>query len=159
MFRPRVIALVLLFLAAATGLRAEYVFLKDGSIHQGKITSDTAAGVTMQMKNGAVKTFYRNNIIRILYTDIYMGKHFIRLNTGEMLEAYQVDEDSDTYTFRKDLSRPEEFTVKRSNVLFMTRTNPTGLVGRPSLSEIRLKILRPVMRPRRGFGIHLRSLR
>jgi hypothetical protein len=149
MYRTRVLALVIFFLAGATGLHAEYVFLKDGSIHQGKITNDTAAGVTLQLKNGTARTFYRNNIIRILYTDIYMGKHFIRLNTGEMLEAYQVDEDSETFTFRKDLSKPEEFTVKRSNVLFMTRTNPTGLVGRPSLSEIRLTWLAPFQTPRR----------
>ncbi len=148
MFYLRVAAILIILLAGAICARAEYVFLKDGTIHQGKITADTAAVVTMQLKNGAMKTFYRNKIIRILYTDIYMGKHFIRLNTGEMLEAYQVDEDSETYTFRRELNKAEEFTVKRSNVLFMTRTNPTGLEARPNLSEIRLTWLAPFQAPR-----------
>ncbi|HOD15411.1 MAG TPA: hypothetical protein PLA65_05245 [Spirochaetota bacterium] len=145
-FKSAIILIILL--AGAICAHAEYVFLRDGSIHQGKIINDTAAVVTMQLKNGTVKAFTRNNIIRILYTDIYMGKHFIRLNTGEMLEAYQVDEDSETYTFRRELNKAEEFTVKRSNVLFMTRTNPTGLEARPNLSEIRLTWLAPFQTPR-----------
>lgn len=149
MYKLRMVLMMGILLADATYLRAEYVFLKDGSIHEGKIINDTAAAVTMQPKQGgAVKKFNRTQVMRILYTEIYLGKHFIRLNTGEMIEAYQVDEDSENLTFRKDLTSPQEFTIKRSNVLFMTRTNPTGLEGKPNLKEITLTWIAPFQAPR-----------
>ena len=65
-FKSAIILIILL--AGAICAHAEYVFLKDGSIRQGKIANDTAAVVTMQLKNGTVKTFTCNNIIRILFS-------------------------------------------------------------------------------------------
>jgi hypothetical protein len=38
-----------------------------------------------------------------------------------------VDEDRANYTFRMELYNPEEFTLKRSDVLFMAEKNPSGL--------------------------------
>jgi hypothetical protein len=71
MCRTRVLALVILFFACATCLHAEYVFLKDGSIHQGKITSDPGAAVTV---SASVSNFW----INYLYVGLDVG--YARMN-------------------------------------------------------------------------------
>ena len=51
----------------------------------------------------------------------------VRLTDGSSFTAYLAFEDTDAYTFRKDINRPEEFIVQRKQVLFMARSNPTDL--------------------------------
>ena len=65
--------------------------------------------------------------MRILYTKLKMGKIFIQKRDGEGIVAFIVDEDQETYTFRKELYQPEEFTLNRGDVLFMAEKNPSGL--------------------------------
>lgn len=117
-------------------LSAEYVFTKDGSIIQGKIISDSKDYITITTPDKKSKTITRNNIIRILYTELYMGKIFVNLIDGSVIEVYMVDENQNSYTFRKELYKPEEFVVKREDVLFTTRTNPVGLKGEPDTDSI-----------------------
>jgi len=124
-------------------LRGEYVFLKDGKILKGTISGETAANITLQKSGGSREIIPRENIMRILYTELYMGKVFVQKTDGKGIACYMVDEDRTTYTFRNDINSPTEFTLLRDQVLFIARRNPSGLQGAPSTDSIRLKWLPP----------------
>jgi len=127
--KTNILLIIFFVFITSTALFAEYVFLKDGSIVKCRIESETKSSITARLADGKQVTFIPKNIIRILYTELYMGKIFVNKTDGTVLEVYMVDEDQTTYTFRKDLYKPEEFTVKRDEVLFTTRKNPSGLTG------------------------------
>ncbi len=122
---------------------SEYVFLKDGSILKGNIVADLADSVKIKLKSGKYRTISRGSVMRILYTEIYMGKIYVRKVDGRGVSCYMVDEDRDSYTFRKELYKPQEFTLRRSQVLFMARGNPAGLEGKASTKSIDLKWFSP----------------
>jgi hypothetical protein len=124
-------------------VQAEFVFLKNGSIIEGKIVADAADSVTVKDKENKVRTIPRNSIMRILYTSLKMGKIYIQKRDGEGIVAFMVDEDRDSYTFRKDLYKPEEFKLERSDVLFLAEKNPSGLKGVAEADSISLKWLPP----------------
>jgi hypothetical protein len=94
--------------------------------------------------------------MRILYTELYMGKVYIRLTTGKVLDGYMVDEDQTTYTFRKELYRPEEFTLPRSKVMFLVRSNPTDLEAKADRRYIALKWSAPFVTPK-SFNIYAQA--
>ena len=118
---------------------AEFVFLKDGSILTGKIESESPVAINFLANDGKKHILNPKNIMRILYTDLYMGKILINKIDGTVLEAYMVDEDQTSYTFRKDLYKPVEFTIKRDEVLFTARKNPVSLTGQAEGESISLK--------------------
>lgn len=129
-FAAAVTAAALMTCAAVSRARAEVVFLRDGRIVEGKILNETPAAVTVKKSDSSVTVYARGAVLRILYTQVYMGKVYINKTDGKVLEAYIVDEDQDSYTVRMDINKPQEFTIKRVDVLFMVRKNPTGLNGR-----------------------------
>ena len=132
---------LLLGSALALPLGAEFVFLKTGEIIEGKIVSDSAKAVMLQTNEKKPLTVQRDDIMRILYTKLKMGKVFIQKRDGEGVVAFIVDEDQESYTFRKELYQPEEFTLNRGDVLFMAEKNPSGLkvygeIGTDSVSLV-----------------------
>lgn len=127
-------------------LKAEFVFLKDGSIIEGTIIHDAKETTTLRKKNGQEKIIKRIDIMRILYTKLYMGKIYVQKRSGEGLEAYMVDEDQETYIFRKQLYKPDEFILKRKDVLFISQKNPSGLSGKAETDSVRLEWLPPYNR-------------
>jgi fibronectin type 3 domain-containing protein len=106
---------------------AEYIFLKDGSILTGKIEYETATAVSFLKNDGKRLLVEPKNILRVLYTELYMGRVYVQKIDGKGLEVFMVDEDQEYYTFRHELYKPEEIRIKRTDVLFMARKNPTGL--------------------------------
>ncbi len=140
----------------ASPLTAEFVFITDGSILQGNVIGDTAGAITFAVKNGGTKVIPRNKIMRILYTEFYMGKIFVNKIDGTVIEVYMVDEDTNTYTFRKDITKPVEFIIKREEVLFTTRTNPVGLTGKASSETISIEWKAPYT-PVRHYKVYVRS--
>jgi len=126
-----------------TAAYSEHVFTKDGNIFSGKIVSDSAGSVTLKQEDRKYKKIFRNNIMRILYTELYMGKVHVQLTNGKSMQAYMVDEDRESYTFRIELFNPKEFTVKRDHVLFMARGNPSGLQGEAETKSVKLKWFPP----------------
>ena len=137
-------------------LYAEYLFLKDGSIIKGNIISETAANVSFRDEERKIKRYPRDQIMRILYTELNMGKVFIQRRDGKVNTAYMVDEDRLTYTFRKDLYKPVEFTLKRADVLFMAERNPTGLKGEPETDRVALEWL-PSFEKMKHYNIYYRK--
>lgn len=122
---------------------AEFIFLKDGSIIEGTITSDAADYITLRTKDKKEKQIQRSNILRILYTKLSLGKVYVQKRDGKGIEVYMVDEDQESWTFREDLYKPVEFKLKRTEVLFMAEKNPSGLEGEAWTDKIELKWLPP----------------
>lgn len=139
-------------------LQAEYIFLKDGSIIQGTITTDSATSLTLRLKGKGFQRIPRSNIMRILYTELYMGKVYVQKTDGKGIVAYMVDEDRETYTFRMELYKPDEFILKRDQVLFMARGNPTGLTAEAGTDRAELKWFAPYM-PVKSYNIYVKGPR
>ncbi len=135
-----VIAAGLCFLMPASG---EYIFLRDGQIIEGTIVSESAKTVSLKKKDDKKETYQRENIMRILYTELYMGKVYVQKIDGKGVTGFMVDEDRLTYTFRRELNDPAEFTIPRDKVLFIARRNPAGLEGEAETDRIRLKWMPP----------------
>lgn len=140
-FKKTIITIALML--SACSAFAEYIFLRDGSIIRGKIVSDSAASIVITDKDNKRQTIPREKIMRILYTDLYLGKIYVQKIDGKNEVCYMVDEDRDTYTFRRELYSPEEFTLRRDQVLFIARGNPTGLEGEAGTDAIDLKWVAP----------------
>ena len=153
---PIFLTLLLFIIIMSGSLFAEYVFLKDGSIVKCRIEAETATSITARMPDGKAVTFSPRNIIRILYTELYMGKIFVNKTDGTVIEAYMVDEDQTSYTFRKELYSPKEFTVKRDEVLFTTRKNPSGLSGEAKSDRIEITWKAPYT-PVNKYKIYFKS--
>lgn len=142
----RITVVILVFSAlfiAAVPAAAENIFLKDGSIIEGKILSDATDYITIKDKSGKEKNIERRLIHRILYTSLNLSKLYVQKRDGGSFVAYLVDEDRDDYLFRTDLYKPEEFKVSRKDVLFMSEKNPSALKGDATSDEIALSWLPP----------------
>lgn len=137
---------------------AEFVFKNDGSIIKGSIVSDEPAAISVKTPSGAVEWINRKDIMRVIYTDLYMGKVYARLTTGEVIEGYQVDEDRDNFFFRKDIAKPEEFTIPRKKIMFIARTNPTDLKGVPSTEIINIS-WNPPFKPAKSYRVYIRDVK
>ncbi len=137
-------------------LSAEYIFIKTGEIIQGSIIADSVNSITVLTADRKRKKILRKNIIRILYTKLNMGKIYIQKRDGKGLEAYKVNEDQDSYTFRRVLNKPEEFTIKRSAILFIAEKNPSGLEGEAETDRLMLKWLPPYNKVKH-YNVYIKS--
>ena len=54
------------------------------------------------------------------------------------MRVFMVDEDRETYTFRKDLNKPAEFKLERADVLFIAERNPSKLKGEAGYTDIKI---------------------
>jgi len=135
---------------------AEFVFKNNGEIVKGSIAEEARNYMVIKKESGKSERINRAVIIRVLYTDLYMGKVYIRLTSGEVVEGYQVDENRDEYTFRKDINKPAEFTVQRKKVMFISRTNPTDLASESSIDRILIK-WSPPFKPAKFYKVYLRQ--
>lgn len=135
---------------------AEYVFKKDGAIVKCSIINDDPSFLVVKNDAGVSERINKNDILRILYTEFYMGKVYIRLTSGEVIEGYQVDEDRDNYVFRKEINKPAEFTISRKKVMFLARTNPTELTSEGSIEKILIK-WSPPFKPAKSYKVYMRE--
>ncbi|MBN1499745.1 MAG: fibronectin type III domain-containing protein [Spirochaetes bacterium] len=137
--KKMIISMIILFFTGSS-LYAEFIFLTDGAIIEGEIVSEESASITVRNKENKKLQIKRNTILRILYTELKMGKIYIQKRDGKGIVAYMVNEDRNSYTFRMDLYKPEEFVLKRSEVLFISEKNPSGLMvdGEPGTDRVSL---------------------
>lgn len=151
-----VYATVLLILLLSPPLFAEFVFLKDGSIIECRIENENRDSATARMQNGKLVTLSWESVIRIVYTEFYMGKVYVHKNDSSFFEAYLVDEDRTSYTFRTDLKKPEEFTVNRNEVQFISRKDPAGLKGSSDGDTIHLSWKAPFTQAK-SYRIYIKT--
>jgi fibronectin type 3 domain-containing protein len=140
-------------------LAAEFVFLKDGRIITCKILNETPSTMTVLETGGKTIIVSRKSIVRVLYTQLYRGKLYIQKIDGSVIEAYIIDEDQEHYILRSDLNSPKEFMMKRDEVLFMTRKNPSALQGKVALKYADLSWRPPYTpdNPAKFFKIYLKT--
>ncbi|HOP31237.1 MAG TPA: fibronectin type III domain-containing protein [Spirochaetota bacterium] len=152
------IVLTLLFLQLCICVNAysEYIFKKDGSIIKGVIIHDAPSYVIIRDETGRKVNIPRKSVMRVLFSELYMGKVYVRLTTGEVLEGYQVDEDRDDYYFRKEINNPSEFKISRKKVMFIARTNPTDLTSEASVERILIR-WSPPFKPAKFYRVYLRK--
>jgi len=110
---------------------ADYVFLKNGIILEGRVTDETDINLTILLKDGKKQVVSRRNMLRTLYNDSFKKKQFIQLKNGDIIEGHIVGEDRDSYTVRKDLDSARESVYARSQVEGITKTRPDPLNVRP----------------------------
>lgn len=130
----------------ATFLSAETIFLNDGSIIKGKVYEETDREIKITLDDGGKKTIRRKDLLRVVYTDMYMGRVKIKKRDGTSFEAFIVDEDRDSYIFRWKLETNEEFTMLRSDILQISRLEPSGLKAEILNDRVNLKWESPFSR-------------
>jgi len=156
-FRAVAILFLMMISFSSTG-NAEYIFKKDGSIIKGTIVADDPVSISLKKENGTFEQINRKDIMRTIYTDLYLGKVYARLTSGEVVEGVQVDEDRDNYFFRKDVTKPEEFAIPRRKVMFIARTNPTDLKGEASTEVINMT-WSPPFKPAKFYKVYIRDVK
>jgi hypothetical protein len=139
-------------------LLAEFIFKKDGSIIRGSIVKDYPGSISVKKNDGVIEQVNRSDIMRINYTELYLGKVYARLTSGEVVEGYQVDEDRDNYFFRKDITSTEEFKIQRKKVMFIAHTNPTDVKGNPSTVFINMT-WSPPFKPAKFYRVFIRDVK
>ena len=151
------IPLVLLpiFFALQKDLQAEYIFLKDGNVIKGAIRSDGADYIAVTVE-GVTRKIQRSAILRILYTDITLGKVYIQKRDGTSVVAYIVDEDRIRYVCRRELYSAREFLLNRTDVLFIAEKNPSGLKGTAGMTEVSLSWF-PPYDPVKKYNIYMKT--
>lgn len=120
--------LILSLIITAQPLKGELIFLNDGSIIEGEIVSDIEETVTVKDKDSMSHEIQRSGILKIS-PSIKTGKVYIQKRNGEGISAYIVNEDKTSYTLRTELNDTYEFTIKKSDILFISNLTPTDVNG------------------------------
>lgn len=111
-----------LFLMTRTSdLYAESVFFKDGRITEGSIISDTDKIIKFKNADGKVSEIFRQDVLRIVIHTDYKTKRYIYKTDSVLVEAFIVDEDKSTYTYRIDLNTPLEYQILKSEIETISR--------------------------------------
>lgn len=97
-------------------LRAEAVFLNDGSIIEGKIMQDTDIFLSIKSLNEPARVIQRKDIIRVIYGKDYKNRVFIYKMDNSLIEGYIVYEDTDNYIIRENLTSRNEIVVSKDKV-------------------------------------------
>lgn len=95
---------------------AESIFLKDGSILEGRLQGENEGAYTMALPNGIRAEIPRNSVLRIVRGEEYKRQMYIYKKDGTELRAHIVFEDKDAYTVRKKIHDADEIFIKKSDV-------------------------------------------
>ena len=153
----RKIAMTFIIILSALPLSAEYLFLTDGSIIQGRVVSETQSEVNFRSDDDREARIYpREQVIRVHYTEMSFNRIYLQLHSGESMSVFLVGEDRRSYTFRNELYKPEEFNVARADVLSISERNPSGLRGEAGYTEVRIEWIPPGETMRR-FRIYIKK--
>jgi hypothetical protein len=113
--------LIIMFLTASTLSFAESIFLKDGSIFEGKIIKETDKSATIDTGWGKTREILRKDVLRIIFDLEYKNKKYIYKKGGEVLEAFIVNENFETYTYRTELLSIKETIIYKLQVDFVSK--------------------------------------
>jgi hypothetical protein len=134
--------LILFFIITVIPLRAELVFLNDGSIIEGEIITNTRESITVKDNEARLYKIQRDNILKTR-PSIKPGKVYIQKRNGDGISAYIVEEDKTFYTLRKELDNPNEFIINKSDVIFISKLAPSNVTGFLGANQINLTWTKP----------------
>ncbi|HSV97001.1 MAG TPA: hypothetical protein VLM75_08720 [Spirochaetota bacterium] len=121
-----VFTIALIILATATSpLFAESVFLKDGSIVEGTVTTETSESLTITTPNKLKTEIPRTEILRVLTDNDYKKPSTIRKKDGTEITAHVVEERTDAFIVRMTLSSPNEIAISKQDIHEFVGKQPT----------------------------------
>ena len=94
---------------------SQSIFLKDGSIIEGKIITENDVNLTVKLKNKNIK-LKRKNIIRTVYDNEYKSRVSIILMDGRKIKGHVVEEGKDYYILRKRLDSKRELKIAKKKI-------------------------------------------
>ncbi len=121
------IVLVILFTLPASEIYAESIFMKDGTIIDGIVVKDSEMSSTVRTQNGKVIEISKKDILRVIFDAGYKNKIYIYKLNGDVIEAYIVNEDRESYTYRTDLASSRETVLKKSQINLISRQKLPGI--------------------------------
>jgi len=123
--------------------RAEYIFLKDGSVIKGTILKDTDKKILIKADRGYRVTVKRSEILRVSYEKGKLSKQKIELVTGRTIQVYIVGEDQTTYIVRAKINSSDEITINKKDVLKIIQNRPSKLKAAVRWPEVVLTWEKP----------------
>ena len=150
------IFITLLLLLSSFPLRAEFLFLKDGTIIKGKVINETADVITFQNEQNNILNYPHYQVLRVSYADLNLGKLYVQMKSGENFRAYMVEEEAEFYRFRKIINKPDEFVIEKEEILFLAERSPSGLKGTSGYTDILLKWYPPYDKMR-SYNIYIKK--
>lgn len=94
---------------------SQSIFLKNGSIIEGKIIEETDLAITINSGDGNI-SIPRKSIIRIVYDGEYKHRVSIILMDGRTIVGYVVEEGKNFYIVRKQLISTRELKINKKKV-------------------------------------------
>lgn len=110
-----IILLASAYMLVAASAMAQSVFLKDGSIVEGRILTENDNFLTIKAGAGT-KNIHRSEIIRTVYSNDYKTRVNVILMDGRTINGYVVEEGKDYYVVRKYLDSTKELRLVKSRV-------------------------------------------
>lgn len=133
------IALAVILLFSFT-LKAEFLYLKDGQVIQGKIISEDAESYTVQTKY-QTRRVNRTEVTRIMYGERKLERIYLLMRDGTKMDGYKVDEDAEKVLIREKEDSPREISISKKDIKQMSQTEIIPL--NPSINA-RLGIFYPI---------------
>ncbi len=121
----RVFLCGLLIAVFSSTVFSESVFLKNGSIVEGVITSENDTQITLGSPSGGKNIIQRSDILRILVHKRYMDRIYLTRTDGYTYEGFIVNEDNSKITLRTSLDLLKEINVPRDAVETISRKKPS----------------------------------
>lgn len=124
-------------------VRAEYIFLKDGSVIKGTILKDTDKKILIKADRGYRVTVKRSEVLRVSYKKADLAKQKIEFVSGKTIFVYIVGEDQTAYIVRAKINSLDEITVNKKDILKIIQNRPSKLVAEVSWPEVELQWKKP----------------
>ncbi len=112
---------------------SESVFMKNGSISEGKITGEDDKKIILTTGSGRNLEIERKDIIRILIHSRYKDKIYITQRDGITFEGYIVNEDNENYVLRTNLDSQVEIKIPRAGVETISKKKASQRILPPSV--------------------------
>lgn len=133
------LALILFFPAM---LSAESIFLRDGSITEGKIEGETDRAMRVRLSSGKIVNIERSKILRVAYDEAYKKRVYLKRTNGKLIEGHVVEESGSEYTLRDNLDSPAEYKLDKKDVLaisgekFISKGTYYALGALPGIAQL-----------------------
>jgi sRNA-binding regulator protein Hfq len=120
-----------IIISTPLNLKAESVFLKDGTIIEGRITGGDDFNLTLSSGQDT-KSIERKDILRILVHGRYRDRIYLTQINGITIEGYIVNEDNIQVTLRSSLDSSEEINIPREKIETISLKKPSERLLAPS---------------------------
>lgn len=133
----------ILFLAGPA-LYSESIFISDGRILEGIIKKEDEHFLYLGDKSGKIMKIERKDILRTLFTEQFKNKVFISLKNNDLIEAFVVDEDSESIAYRLDLTVNDEVKLLKKDIRSISNEKPAEkIIEKIVEKEIIIKVKDP----------------